>query len=33
MKEYNDGIMLFDLMDKMVWSKAINDTTGLVKLL
>ena len=30
MKEYHDGIMLFDLMDKMVWSKAINDTVGLL---
>ena len=30
MKEYHDGIMLFDLMDQKVWSKAINDTIGLV---
>ncbi|MGC6428769.1 MAG: peptidylprolyl isomerase [Flavobacteriales bacterium] len=30
MKEYNDGIMLFDLMDKKVWSKAIEDTVGLM---
>jgi peptidyl-prolyl cis-trans isomerase SurA len=29
MKEYRDGIMLFDLMDKRVWSKAVRDTTGL----
>ncbi len=29
MKEYHDGIMLFDLMDQKVWSKAINDTVGL----
>lgn len=28
-KEYNDGILLFDLMDKEVWSKAVNDTVGL----
>jgi len=30
MKEYHDGIMLFDLMDQKVWSKAINDTAGLI---
>lgn len=29
MKEYRDGILLFDLMNKMVWNKAIQDTNGL----
>lgn len=28
-KEYNDGILLFDLMEKEVWNKAIVDTIGL----
>ena len=28
-QEYKDGILLFDLMDKEVWSKAIRDTIGL----
>lgn len=29
MKEYHDGILLFDLTDRMVWSKAVKDTVGL----
>jgi len=29
LQEYHDGILLFDLTDKMVWSKAIKDTAGL----
>lgn len=28
-KEYNDGILLFDLMNKEVWNKAVTDTAGL----
>lgn len=27
--EYHDGILLFALMEKMVWTKAATDTTGL----
>ncbi len=29
MQEYHDGILLFNLTDDMVWSKAISDTAGL----
>lgn len=29
MKEYHDGILLFELMDRMVWTKAVKDTLGL----
>lgn len=29
MQEYHDGILLFDLTDKLVWSKASQDTVGL----
>ncbi len=29
MNEYHDGILLFNLMDKMVWTKAMKDTMGL----
>jgi len=29
MNEYRDGILLFDLMEQKVWSKAVQDTAGL----
>lgn len=29
MREYRDGILLFDLTDKMVWSRAVKDSAGL----
>jgi peptidyl-prolyl cis-trans isomerase SurA len=29
MQEYHDGILLFDLTDKKVWTKAVSDTAGL----
>ena len=29
LKEYRDGILLFDLTDREVWSKAVKDSAGL----
>ncbi|WP_411767978.1 peptidylprolyl isomerase [Winogradskyella sp. A3E31] len=29
LKEYRDGLLLFDLMEKEIWNKAAKDTTGL----
>ncbi len=31
LKEYYDGILLFEVMDRMVWKKALQDSAGLQK--
>ena len=31
LKEYHDGILLFQLMEEKVWNKAVQDTAGLHK--
>lgn len=31
LQEYHDGILLFELTDREVWSKAVTDTSGLKK--
>ncbi|HEX2396100.1 MAG TPA: peptidylprolyl isomerase [Bacteroidales bacterium] len=31
MEEYHDGILLFNIMDDKVWSRAVNDSAGLMK--
>ncbi|MBA2562123.1 MAG: peptidylprolyl isomerase [Chitinophagaceae bacterium] len=31
LKEFKDGNMLFEIMEKSVWSKAANDSAGLIK--
>ncbi|MCK7589859.1 peptidylprolyl isomerase [Subsaxibacter sp. CAU 1640] len=31
LKEYRDGLLLFDLMEKEVWNAAVKDTVGLQK--
>ena len=30
-EEYHDGILLFDIMDQKVWSRAVSDTAGLIE--